>query len=102
MKLPDWLMLAVWRSLAGEIYPSIRAIALELSDEPSLLIRYYLDRDPTEMDEESIETVATNISAMVPLQNIQRIDVECIKSSEPVGRLDCLDGFIYTRREYEL
>ena len=36
---PDWLVLCVWRALIGEIYPAIRAIAISLSDDGTLLIR---------------------------------------------------------------
>lgn len=63
--LLDWLVLCVWRALIGEIYPSIRAIALSLVDDRTLLICYYLDRQPTDFDWGSLEVVATNISASI-------------------------------------
>ena len=75
--LPDWLVLCVWRALIGEIYPAIRAIAISLSDDRKLLIRYYLDRPPTDFDWESLEVVATNISASIGQEKISHIDLDC-------------------------
>jgi hypothetical protein len=100
-KLPDWLIVSVWRSLLGEIYPSIRAIAIGLFDEKLLSIVCYLDHPPTEEDKENMDIVATNISASVTFQNkISNIDVLCQYSQLPFKELDSLDGFIYCRREY--
>ena len=102
-RLPDWIIVCVWRALLGEIYPSIRAIAVALSENRTLLIRYYMDRAPTEMDDESMEIVATNISASVGFgDSISHIDLDCQYATGPLGDLDCLDGFIYCRREYDM
>lgn len=100
--IPDWLILCVWRALIGEIYPSIRAVALSLADDRALTIRYYVDREPTEFDLESLEIVATNISASIGLDKIAHVELECRFELKPIGRLDSLDGFIYCRREYDL
>jgi len=100
--LPDWLILCIWRALLGEIYPSIRAIAIALSRDGVLMIRYYLDRYPIEIDYESIEVVATNISASTGRELIARIEVDCQYDRSPILTLDFLDGFIYCRREYDL
>ena len=101
-RLPDWLIMCVWRALLGEVYPSIRAIAIALSKNRTLTIRYYMDRVPTDMDRESVEVVATNISASIGLDTIANIEVDCQYIIAPIGMLDCLDGFIYCRREYDL
>jgi len=101
-RLPDWIIVCVWRALLGEIYPSIRAIAVALSENQTLMIRYYIDRAPTEMDYESMETVATNISASIGLDAISHIDLNCQYATDPLGNLDCLDGFVYCRREYDM
>lgn len=101
-RLPDWIIVCVWRALLGEIYPSIRAIAVALSENRTLLIRYYMDRVPTEMDYESMEVVATNISASIGFgDEISHIGLDCRYATVPFGDLDCLDGLIYCRREYD-
>jgi len=100
--IPDWLVLAMWRALLGEIYPSIRAIAVKFDEDSCLLIRYYLDREPIEMDAESLEVVATNLSASIGQQSVPRIEIDCQFDGGAIGSLDALDGFIYFRREYDL
>ncbi len=100
--IPDWLFLYIWRALIGEIYSSIRAVAVSLSENNSLIIRYYLDREPLDFDYESMEVVATNISSLVGLDKISCIELECEYAVEPIGKLECLDGFVYSRREYDM
>jgi hypothetical protein len=100
--VPDWLILCIWRALIGEIYPALRAVATSLSDDRTLRIVYYLDRSPTKFDWESLEVVATNISASIGREEISHVDLGCEFLLGPIGHLDCLDGFIYCRREYDL
>ena len=100
--LPDWLIVTLCRALLGEIYPSIRCIAIKYTEEKVLFIRYYLDRTPTDMDYESIEIVSTNISSEIGLDLIKEIEIDCQSSSSPIRKIDPLDGFIYGRREYDI
>lgn len=101
MDLPEWLVLWVWQALIGEIYPEIRAIALRFDADKNLLIRYYLDRDPTDYDLESIECVITNILAHTSSEeDIKNVEDEAIFSNERMADLDVLDGLVYARREY--
>lgn len=100
--IPDWLLLCIWRALLGEIYSAIRGIAISLSSDNILTVRYYMDRDPLDFDHESMEVVATNISSLVGLDKVSRIELECEHAFGPIGRLDCLDGFVYCRREYDM
>lgn len=100
--IPDWLLLCVWRALLGEIYSSIRGVAISLSENNILTIRYYLDRESLDFDHESMEVVATNISSFVGLDKVFRIELECEHASGPLGKLNCLDGFVYCRREYDM
>ncbi|OZI47989.1 colicin [Bordetella genomosp. 5] len=102
MKNPEWLILCLWRALIGEIYSAIRSIAISLDDDGRLLIRYYLDRQPTDFDWESLEVVATNISASMGQDKITQIDLECKFELGPIGMLESLGGFVYSRREYDL
>lgn len=100
--LPDWLISCFRVALLGEIYSQIRAIAVRYSEDKDLLIRFYLDRHPTELDQESIEVVATNLDATAPSKLLNEIDLECLFSEEILRDVDPLDGFIYARREYGL
>ncbi|MGO7214128.1 colicin [Rhizobium ruizarguesonis] len=100
-KLPAWLILHIWQSLLGEIYPAIRAIAAEFVGK-TLLIRYYLERAPTEFDVDSAEVLSTNIYASAGSDLIERINVECIYATLPFKDLDPLSGFVYCRREYDI
>ena len=71
--IPDWLILCVWRALIGEIYPAIRAVAISISEKNSLVIRYYLEREPVDFDYESLEVVATNVTALIGAHSIPHI-----------------------------
>ena len=103
MNLPEWLVLWVWNALIGEIYPEIRAIALQYDADRNLLLRYYFDRIPTEDDVESISLVITTIWANTSSDaEINTIEQEAIYSRELQGDLDVLDGLVYARREYSL
>lgn len=97
--LPDWLISSFRVALLGEIYPSIRAIAVGYSEEEGVLIRYYLDRAVEEFDKESIEVVATNLEATVTEVVLSEIHVECCFSCAAQKDLDPMSGFIYARRE---
>jgi len=102
--IPDWLIVTLCRALLGEIYPSIRCIAIKYTEEKILFIRYYLDRAPTDMDYESMEVLATDISVEtgLDLNLIKGIEIDCQFSSSPIGKIDPLDGFVYARREYDI
>ncbi len=100
MKLPEWLVLWVWQSLIGEIYPEIRAIALRYDTDKNLVIRYYLDHEPTSDDFESLECVITNILAHTSSnEDIKEVKDEAVFSIERLADLDELDGLVYARRE---
>jgi hypothetical protein len=97
--IPDWLRVCFSRILLGEIYPEIRAIAVKYDEQDKdLLIRYYLDREPTEDDFESISIVATEIEAAFG-NSLKKCETQCIYSNKPIGRLDHLDGWVYARKE---
>lgn len=99
--LPSWLHRWICAALIGEIYPEIRAIAIKFSEEHELLIRYYLDREPTEDDYDSVDMLISEVLAHT--SNASEITYqkgECIFSKEHMRKLDYLDGFIYARREY--
>lgn len=68
----------------------------------SLVIRYYLEREPVDFDYESLEVVATNVTALIGAHSIPHIKIECEYASKPIGELECLGEFVYSRREYDM
>ncbi len=89
------------RVLLGEIYPQIRAVTVQYQNR-ELLLRYYLDREPTDFDNESIEVVATTIEAGMPIGFFKEFDVECVFRGDTKKDMDPLDVVIYARREYDM
>lgn len=87
-------------ALLGEIYPEIRAIVYAYdSIKKSLLVRYYLTRQPTDYDYESVSEVMTELLSQFKYSEFDQVKEECQYSSLPLSRLDPLDGFVYSRKE---
>lgn len=101
-KIPPEIKQYLQQCLIGEIYHHIRAIAVSLSAQKMMLIRYYLDRKPTLFDYESADVFAFNFSASFGEPEVMGIGIECEYSDKLLNHLDGLDGFIYARREYEM
>ncbi len=102
MSLPAWLKLWFFDALIGEIYPSIRAIALGFTEEREIRVIMYLDRDPTEDDEESLEVIVTHVLANISSDGeVPSIETEALFSDKPMGELNILDGLVFARREYD-
>lgn len=104
-KVPDWLCFDFWSVItAGEMYPQIRAIAVSYTPEnKTMLARFYLDREPTDFDQESVNEILSYLAGKYGSQSkVLKILDECVFSDALIKDLDALDGFIYTRREYEM
>jgi hypothetical protein len=96
----DELLGCASRALLGEIYPGIRAIGLRVDQGMRVTLVYFLDHEPTDFDAESIETVATNLSAMTTESELNSIDVKCMLFSDKLSNLPVEYQFVYARREY--
>jgi hypothetical protein len=100
-RIPEWLELWFQSALLGEVYPEIRAIAVEFTEKRKLTVRYYLEREPTEGDWESLSMVMTSIlSNTSSNEEIKEVVEECIYSDLLLGEIDTLDCLVYARREY--
>ena len=99
-KLPDWLVASFRVALLGEIYPNIRAVAVGYDGDSQLCIRYYLDREETDFDIESIEVMATNLETTITEKIITNINLKGMFASGLQRNLEALSGFVYARREY--
>ncbi|MDX1920251.1 MAG: hypothetical protein SFU25_05900 [Candidatus Caenarcaniphilales bacterium] len=95
------ILLAFQRSLLGEIYPEVRGICFLYSESQEMIIRYYLDREPTSKDYESIEVLADNILSDLEPGIVSSISLECNYSDAPINQLEQLTKFVYIRREYQ-
>ena len=94
------IRLAMQTSLLGEVYSEIRAIAYAYDDEKkSFLIRYYLNREPTEDDYENVSEVMTEFISHFKHSEFDKLKEECQFSTLPQSKLDSLDGFIYLKKE---
>jgi hypothetical protein len=100
-KIPEDILFAVYRSMLGEIYPAIRAIAISYNSARLLVIRYYLDRVPTDYDRDSLGCVMTEVLSDLPPDAVTDVREECMHSELPMKDLDVLDMFVYARREWE-
>lgn len=99
-KIPDWLYIWIVKALLGEIYPSIRAIAVGFNAERTLILRYYLDREVEESDRESIDDVIANILANTSSNDeIKNVVDEVFFHLRSFKDLEPLDGFVYLRKE---
>ena len=100
-RVPDWLYLWVSQALLGEIYPSMRAVAVGFDKKRCLLLRYYLDREADESDYESIDRVVNLIlgNTFFYKDDIKHVKGEVIFSEKKKNDLDRLGGFVYSRME---
>ena len=64
------------------------------------MLRYYLDRAPTEEDYESVSVVMTKFISQFRHSAFNTIKEECYYSRLPQSQIDSLDGFVYSRLEY--
>lgn len=102
MSLPVWIRLWFFHALIGQIYPSIRAIALGFNNKRELRVKMYLDREPTDYDEENLEVILTEVLANTSSnEEIPSIETEILFSDSAMYELDVMDGLVYARREYD-
>lgn len=93
------IRLALQASLLGEVYSSIRAIVYKYNPlKNQIILRYYLDREPTDEDYGNISVVATEMWSHLPTE-IDILDEECIYSNSIISELEILDGMVYCRKE---
>ncbi|WP_221774253.1 hypothetical protein, partial [Puniceicoccus vermicola] len=101
--IPHWLRIWIQSALIGEIYPSIRAIAVKFTDSKEFTLRYYLEKEPTDFDRESCSMVMTEILANTSSkEEIKKVKEECFFSDKLLRDIDVLDGLVFARREYEI
>jgi hypothetical protein len=96
MNLKTTLFLSMQRALLGMIYPSIKGIAVGYEEQKKLKVICYLDREPNEDDYENISDVTGEVCADIDFLEVEEI---CIHTQEPTNSLNCLNGWVYLRKE---
>ena len=95
-EIRNLLLVSIQRALLGMIYPSIRAIAAGFDGLEKLRVIYYLDREPIEKDYENLNTVTGEICADI---DFNKVEENCIYTTQPLSKLDSLDFWVYMREE---
>lgn len=85
------------RCLNGEIAPGMRMVVLRV-DETKVTFRYYIDIEPNSFLRERAEIVAVNFDSGL-CKKLNALDIEFIRSAEPLGKLECFDGVLFRRWE---
>ena len=94
-------------ALVGEIYPEIVMIGVRWNkNKGEFTLRYYIDREPTEYDYESISVVSANFYAHLNEfedKNIKKYVEQCVYYTKgdkiPDDHFEF--GLLYGRRNYE-
>ncbi len=97
MLLDDEIFIWACKCLSGEISTEMRMIVLKM-DGKKAKFRYYLDREPSEFTRERAEVVAVNFDSGLS-RALDVLDIEFEYSTEPLGKLDVLDGALFRRGE---
>lgn len=93
----QWICSAL---LTGNVYPEIRAVVAQFTPARELTIRYYLDRPPTDFDEDSVDVLLTEVAAHTSsVADITAVRGEVVYFDGALADFDPLDSIVYTRRE---
>jgi hypothetical protein len=95
-QLNQLLRLSLQRALLGEVYPSLRAVAFYVKGLKKLKVIYYLDREPSDMDYESLSDVCGEILSDLDFEEIEEI---CEYTMKPFLELSYNNNFVYLRKE---
>lgn len=90
------ILLSAQGALLGQIYPSIRGIAIGFTGTEKLKLICYLDREPKEDDYDNLGIIGTEICADI---NFSKAEEICIFSKEHFRNLDSLNAWVYMRKE---
>lgn len=97
------IRIALQIALLGEIYREIKAIVFGYDEEDKIFtLRYYLEKEPTDDDFESVSEVMTEFISHFKHSEFQDLKEECKYSNLPNSQLEPLSGFVYSRRENSL
>lgn len=94
---PEWLRAGMNRAMLGMIDCHVRLITAQFDEyHQKIIVRYFLDREPTENDNDDIEIMMTEVLSGYGLYNF---DYECIYSKHSSLELNQLHGAVFRRKE---
>lgn len=96
METKNLIIASFQRALLGMINPAIRAIGVSLSDEKTLKVICYLDRQPEEQDCEDLSDIVGEVTADL---NVNKVDESCVYSNENLINHNIHDVWVYLRKE---
>ncbi|QNT77391.1 hypothetical protein [Entomobacter blattae] len=101
-ELPEEVLRACVDGLLGEIYPNIRAISAGLTRDNVFILHYYLDREPTDYDRDSIDAVVNEILIYLPTEGvIEKVSTHVFYENGSYENMSRMSGFLYARRQYK-
>jgi hypothetical protein len=89
------LRLSIQRALLGQVYPSIRGVAFEVKGLKKLKVVYYLEREPIDMDYESLSDVCGEILGDLDFEEVEEV---CEYTTKSFSELEP-NNFVYLRKE---
>lgn len=90
------LLISIQRALLGKITPPIRAVAVGFKGREELTVIFYLDKLPTEEDNETVSDTVGEVLADIEFVKVNEL---CQYSQAPFSELDNLDTWVYMRNE---
>jgi len=94
-ELKSLLKLSIQRLLLGEVYPSIRAVSFDNQGSEKLRLVYYLDREPTDIDHQSLSNVSAEVLADIDFEEVEEV---CEYTKMPFSDLR-INNLVYLRKE---
>ena len=89
--------MSIQRALLGMVYSSIRGVAIGFISPETLIIKCYLDREPTDFDYENLSDIAAEVLADFEFFN--KSEEYCEFTLKPFSKLDSLNSWVYIRQE---
>lgn len=92
----NYLLDSALRAVKGNVSPNVRAILMNYSHN-HLILKCYLDSNPTDIDREMLSDIAGEIVGDFSPNEIPKVTEICEASNDEISKLGNDDSFIYMR-----
>ncbi len=92
----DYLLDSARRAVKGNVSPNVRAILMNYSHN-RLILKCYLDSNPTDIDREMLSDIAGEIVGDFPPNEIPTVTEICEASNVEISKSGDCDSFVYIR-----